>query len=131
MSDSILGRSDVIAFAPTTDPVSARAFYEGVLGLRLASDERPFALVFDVNGTMLRVTIMPEFKPQQFTILGWRVTDIQSTVDRLMAAGVEFLRYPGMNDTDPRGIWNPPSGARIAWFKDPDGNVLSLTEFPK
>ena len=128
-SESILGGSDVIAFAPTTDPARARAFYEGVLGLRLIAEEQPFALVFDANGIMLRVTTVRELKAQPFTILGWRVSDIESTVDRLVASGVEFLRFQGMNDADPRGIWNSPGGARIAWFKDPDGNVLSLTEF--
>ncbi|HEY2470964.1 MAG TPA: VOC family protein [Terracidiphilus sp.] len=131
MSDSILGGSNLIAFAPTTDPAKARAFYEGQLGLRLVADEKPFALVFDANGIMLRVTTVHELTPQQFTILGWRVPDIEGTVDRLSAAGVEFQRYKGMNDTDPRGIWNSPSGARVAWFKDPDGNVLGVTEFPK
>ena len=129
--DPILGRSEIVAFAPTTDAARARAFYEGVLGLRLVSDEKPFASVFDANGTMIRVTTVPELKPQPFTILGWRVANIEATVDRLAAAGVEFQRYKGMNDSDPRGIWNSPSGARVAWFKDPDGNVLSLTEFAK
>jgi catechol 2,3-dioxygenase-like lactoylglutathione lyase family enzyme len=129
--DPILGRSELVAFAPTTDAARARAFYEGVLGLRLVSDEKPFAIVFDANGTMIRVTTVPELKPQLFTILGWRVADIEATVDRLAAQGVEFQRYKGMNDSDPRGIWNSPSGARVAWFKDPDGNVLSLTEFAK
>ena len=128
-AESILGGSGVIAFAPTTDPAKARAFYEGVLGLRLVADEQPFALVFDANGIMLRVTTVHELKPQPFTILGWRVADIERSVDQLTAAGVRFERYPGMNDSDPRGIWNSPSGARIAWFKDPDGNVLSFTEF--
>jgi len=80
---------------------------------------------------MLRVTAVRELKPQQFTILGWRAADIEATIDRLAGAGVEFQRYKGMNDTDPRGIWNSPGGGRIAWFKDPDGNVLSLTQFPK
>ena len=131
MSESILGGSDLVAFAPTTDPAKARAFYEGTLGLRLAADEKPFALVFDANGTMLRVTTVHELKPQQFTILGWHVSDVESTVDRLTTAGVAFERFKGMNDSDPRGIWNSPSGARVAWFKDPDGNMLSLTEFPR
>ena len=128
-SESILGGSEIIAFAPTTDPAKARAFYEGVLGLRLVADEKPFALVFDANGTMLRVTTVRELKAQPFTILGWRVPDIESTIDKLAAAGVEFLRFQGMNDADPRGIWNSPGGARIAWFKDPDGNTISLTQF--
>src|SRR3954452_23904117 len=128
-STSILGGSEVIAFAPTTDPAKARAFYAGVLGLRLVADEKPFSLVFDMNGTMLRVTTVQELKPQQFTILGWRVADVEAVVDRLVAAGVSFERYPGLNDSDQRGIWNSPGGARIAWFKVPDGNVLSLTAF--
>jgi catechol 2,3-dioxygenase-like lactoylglutathione lyase family enzyme len=130
-SESILSGSEVIAFAPTTDPERARAFYGGVLGLRLVADEKPFALVFDLNGVMLRVTTVQELRPQPFTILGWRVPDIEATVDGLVSAGVEFLRFPGMNDADPRGIWNSPGGARIAWFKDPDGNALSVTEFNK
>jgi catechol 2,3-dioxygenase-like lactoylglutathione lyase family enzyme len=130
-SESILGGSELVAFAPTTDPEKARAFYEGVLGLRLVADEKPFALVFDANGIMLRVASVRELKPQVFTILGWNVADIESTVDQLTSAGVEFLRFSGMNDGDPRCIWNSPSGARVAWFKDPDGNALSLTQFPK
>jgi catechol 2,3-dioxygenase-like lactoylglutathione lyase family enzyme len=128
-NESILGGSNLIAFAPTTDPAKARAFYESTLGLRLVADEKPFALVFDANGIMLRVTTVHELKAQPFTVLGWRVVEIEGTVDKLVAAGVEFLRFQGMNDNDPRGIWNSPSGARIAWFKDPDGNVLSVTEF--
>ena len=128
-AESILGGSDLIAFAPTNKPENAREFYEGVLGLRLVADEKPFALVFDANGIMLRVTTVHELKPQQFTILGWNVPDIEAKVDALVSAGVEFLRFQGMNDSEPRGIWRSPGGARIAWFKDPDGNVLSLTEF--
>ncbi|MGC1422700.1 MAG: VOC family protein [Terracidiphilus sp.] len=127
--ESILGASELVAFAPTTDPAKARVFYEGALGLRLVADEKPFALVFDANGTMLRVTTVHELKPDPFTVLGWHVANIEETVDRLAAAGVEFNRYKGVNDADPRGIWNSPSGARVAWFKDPDGNVLSVTEF--
>lgn len=131
MYDSILGGSRLVAFVPTTDAAKARAFYEGVLGLRLVADEKPFALVFDANGTMLRVTTVHELKPDPFTVLGWDVEDIEATVDRLTAAGVEFNRYKGVNDGDARGIWNSPSGARVAWFKDPDGNVLGVTQFPK
>ena len=111
-----------MAFVATTDPQKARAFYEGVLGLRLVEDEKPFALVFDANGTMLRVTVVREHKPAQFTVLGWGVESIESTVERLTAAGAEFQRYPGINDSDPKGIWTAPGGARVAWFKDPDGN---------
>jgi catechol 2,3-dioxygenase-like lactoylglutathione lyase family enzyme len=100
-----------------------------VLGLRLVEDEKPFALIFDANGIMLRVTPVGEHKPVPFTILGWDVEAIETTVDELTAAGVEFLRFPGVNDTAPRPIWTSPTGARVAWFHDPDKNVLSLTQF--
>ena len=126
---SILGTCKLVAFVATTDSNKARAFYEGVLGLRLVEDEKPFALVFDANGTMLRVTVVREHKPAQFTVLGWGVESIENTVERLTAAGAEFQRYPGINDSDPKGIWTAPGGARVAWFKDPDGNVLSVTQF--
>ncbi len=129
MSDSILGASKIIAFVPVTDMEQAREFYESVLGLRLVTDEFPFALVFDANGTMLRVTPVSEHKPAPFTILGWQVDSITTTVDKLTAASITFLRFPRLNDDDPQGIWNAPGGAKIAWFKDPDGNVLSVTEF--
>jgi catechol 2,3-dioxygenase-like lactoylglutathione lyase family enzyme len=128
-SESILGASKLIAFVHITDWARARAFYEGVLGLRLVEEEKPFALVFDANGTMLRVTPGGEHQPAPFTVLGWAVEDIEATVERLTAAGVEFLRYPGLNDSGPHGIWTAPGGARVAWFHDPDGNVLSLTQF--
>lgn len=127
--DSILGGSKVVAFVPTTNPVKARAFYESILGLQLVADEPPFALVFDANGTMLRVTTVGEHHPAPFTVLGWEVDSIESTVERLTEAGVEFQRYPGLNDSGPLPIWNAPGGARIAWFHDPDKNVLSLTQF--
>jgi len=127
--NSILGGSKLVAFVPTTDPVKARAFYEGVLGLRMAEDDSPFALVFDANGTMLRVTPVGNFKPQPFTVLGWEVESIEETVQRLTAAGVVFERFPGLNDAHPLGIWAAPGGAQIAWFKDPDGNLLSITQF--
>jgi len=129
MAKSILGGSKLVAFAATTDAVKARAFYEDVLGLRLVEDAKPFALVFDANGTMLRVTTVAEHTPVPFTVLGWDVESIESTVEQLTAAGVVFQRYPGLNDSDPLGIWTSPSGARIAWFNDPDGNVLSVTQF--
>ena len=127
--ESILGTSKLVAFVATKDPSKARTFYEGVLGLRLVEDEKPFALVFDANGIMLRVTIVQEHNPAPFTVLGWDVASIEKTVERLTAAGVEFQRYAGLNDGDPKGIWTAPGGARIAWFKDPDGNVLSVTQF--
>ena len=129
MDGSILGGSKIMAFVHMTDWARARAFYEDVLGLRLVEEEKPFALVFNANGTMLRVTPGGEHKPAPGTVLGWEVEAIEDTVERLTAAGVQFLRYPGLNDSNPLGIWTSPSGARIAWFHDPDGNVLSLTQF--
>jgi catechol 2,3-dioxygenase-like lactoylglutathione lyase family enzyme len=127
--ESILGTGKLVAFVATTDSIRARAFYEGLLGLRLVEDEQPFALVLDANGVMLRVTAVHEHNPAPFTVLGWGVASIENTVEQLTSAGVEFQRYPGINDGDPKGIWNAPSGARVAWFKDPDGNVLSVTQF--
>lgn len=132
-SESILGTgtSRLMAFVPTTQPERAKSFYQDTLGLTLVSDERPFALVFEANGTMLRVTMVKEHAPVPFTVLGWQVEAIEPVVERLAKAGVQCIRYPGMNDGDPHGIWNSPSGARVAWFHDPDRNVLSVTEFPK
>ena len=92
----ILASSKLVAFVPTTDPVKARAFYEDLLGLRLVADEKPFALVFDANGTMLRATTVREHNPAPFTVLGWEVESIDSTVEQLTTAGVVFLRYPGL-----------------------------------
>lgn len=100
--DTVLGESKLVAFVPTTDPARARRFYEEVLGLRLVADDAPFALVFDANGTMLRVTSVREHVAAPFTVLGWEVESIDRVVERLSAAGVEFLRYPGLNDNDPQ-----------------------------
>lgn len=123
----MLVNSKLVAFVCTTDAARARAFYGGTLGLQLL-EESPFALVFDANGTMLRVTPIPELTPAKFTVLGWEVPDIDESVRRLVAAGATFNRYPGL-DQDRHGIWLSPSGAQVAWFQDPDGNVLSLTQF--
>lgn len=119
--------SRLIAFVPTKDAKKARQFYEGVLGLRFVSEDQ-FALVLDANGIMVRVAIVAEFKPQQFTVLGWEVSDIKKEVARLHGQGVHFEEY-GIPGQDEQGIWSSPSGAKVAWFKDPDGNVLSLTQF--
>ena len=115
-----------MAFVATADGARARAFYEETLGLRVTSDD-DFALALDANGTMLRVQKVPRVEPRPFTALGWQVADIAARVDALAARGVRFTRYAGM-DQDERGVWRSPSGARVAWFEDPDGNVLSLTQ---
>ena len=122
----MLGAFDLVAFVHVTDVTRARAFYDGVLGLTLTEDT-PFALVFDANGTTLRVTPVEGHKPLAGTVLGWAVDDIAATIGELTARGVEFTRYDGM-EQDELGVWKAPSGAKVAWFKDPDGNLLSLTE---
>ena len=126
---SVLGAHQIIAFVATRDPVRAKAFYGDTLGLRLASEELPFALVFDAHGTMLRVTVVQELAPAKYTVLGWQVPDIVATANDLLNAGVKLERFKGLHDQDERGIWTSPSGARVAWFKDPEGNLLSLTQF--
>jgi catechol 2,3-dioxygenase-like lactoylglutathione lyase family enzyme len=125
----MLGNADLIAFVPTRDPQRSRRFYEQTLGLEFVSED-PFALVFRAHGVMLRivnVSNVKDFSPAPFTILGWRVSSAESTVRALLENGIEFERFPGM-DQNPLGIWRSPSGAQVAWFKDPDGNVLSITE---
>lgn len=119
--------ADVIAFVSTADMARARAFYADVLGLAL-TDENPFALVFDANGTMLRVTATDAVVKATYTVLGWRVGDIVASARELSGHGVELVRYDGMGQ-DELGIWTTPSGDRVAWFRDPDGNTLSLTQF--
>jgi catechol 2,3-dioxygenase-like lactoylglutathione lyase family enzyme len=116
----------VVAFVATSDAQRARAFYEGVLGLRVISDD-DFALALDSNGTTVRVTKMRETRALGYTVLGWEVADIASSVRGLDDRGVKFERYAHF-EQDELGIWTAPSGARVAWFKDPDGNVLSLTQ---
>ena len=122
-----LANLDVIAFVSTTDPARAETFYADTLGLQLVN-KSPFALVFDAHGTMLRVSIVEELHPAPNTILGWAVADVSDAARVLEARGVVFLRYEGMRQND-QGIWQSPSGAQIAWFMDPDENVLSLTQF--
>jgi catechol 2,3-dioxygenase-like lactoylglutathione lyase family enzyme len=126
MPDStMLGSTNIVAFVPTKDPVKSRAFYEGTLGLRFVKDDG-FAMVFDANGIMVRVS-KAEFTPAQFTILGWQVTDIEKTAAELQAKGVQFERF-GFFEQDPLGIWTAPTGDKVAWFKDPDGNILSVSQ---
>ena len=122
-----LREQPLIAFVATCDPDRAKKFYRDTLGFRLVSEELPFALVFDANGTMLRVTVVKKLKPAGFTVLGWQVSDIILAAKALAKAGVQFERYPGMTQ-DELGVWSSPSGAKVAWFKDPDGNTLSISE---
>ena len=124
----MLGDCAVIAFVATTDAPRSRRFYEATLGLRCVADE-PYALVFDCCGTMLRVSRVEKLAPAPFTVLGWKVADIHSAVTVLSGRGVTFERFPGM-EQDNLGIWSSPGGALVAWFKDPDANLLSLTQYP-
>jgi predicted enzyme related to lactoylglutathione lyase len=123
----VLASSEVIAFASTTNLARARTFYETVMGLPV-TDANAYACVFDANGTMLRITAVAEVATAGYTVLGWRVADIDETVSRLVSRGVVFAHYDGV-EQDAHGVWTTPSGDRIAWFTDPDGNVLSLTQF--
>jgi catechol 2,3-dioxygenase-like lactoylglutathione lyase family enzyme len=118
-----------VAFVPATDLGRARDFYEGVLGLPV-QDVSGFACVFRVGPITLRVTKVGELTPPPFTVFGWEVAAIHETAAGLAGRGVEFVRYDGM-DQDRAGVWTAPGGAQVAWFRDPDGNVLSLTQLPR
>jgi len=122
----MLAASAIVAFVATSDPSRAKAFYRDVLGLLLISEDE-YALVFDANGTMLRVAIAREVVLAPYTVLGWQVDDIAATVRALAAKGVTFERYAWMEQND-LGIWSAPSGAKVAWFKDRDGNLLSVSQ---
>ena len=125
----MLANSSLIAFVATQDLERARVFYGAALGLALNS-ESPFALEFDAAGTMLRITGVAEINAAPYTVLGWRVANIREAVAALARKGIVFELYAGMLQ-DGLSIWSSPSGVLVAWFKDPDGNVLSLTEFPE
>ncbi|MGB7823743.1 MAG: VOC family protein [Candidatus Sulfotelmatobacter sp.] len=122
----MLGSTNIVAFVPTKDAGKARAFYEGVLGLRFVKDDG-FAMVLDANGIMMRVARVPRFTPAQFTILGWEVADIGKMVVGLQEKGVHCEKF-GFFEQDELGIWTAPTGDKVAWFKDPDGNVLSISQ---
>jgi catechol 2,3-dioxygenase-like lactoylglutathione lyase family enzyme len=116
-----------MAFAGTTKPEQARRFYEDLLGLTLMADE-PMSIVYDCNGTMLRIAKVQALTPPGHTALGWIVADVRSKVTELERKGVAFQRYPGL-EQDELGICAFPDGTQVAWFQDPDGNTLSLTQF--
>jgi catechol 2,3-dioxygenase-like lactoylglutathione lyase family enzyme len=122
----VLAGAELVAFLPTVDADRARRFFEDVVGLPLL-EQTPFACVFQAPNAVLRVTVVPELTAAQYTVLGWRVPDVQAAARELGERGIEPLRYDGMTQ-DQLGIWQAPSGARVLWFSDPDGNVLSLTQ---
>jgi len=122
-----LGEADLIAFVPTKDMAKARPFYEKTLGLKLEGSS-PVACAFRANGVLLRLIAVEQLTPYPFTVLGWSVEDIATTVAELTASGVVFERFEGV-EQDALGVWRSPGGAQVAWFKDPDANTLSLTQF--
>lgn len=123
----MLGSHNIVAFVITTDPARAKAFYGDTLGLEYVSQD-DFAVVFNANGVHIRVTIMRGHTPANHTVLGWNVPDISAAVKELTAAGVSFEKYSFL-EQDELGVWTAPGGAaKVAWFKDPDGNVLSVSQ---
>ncbi len=125
----MLSSSRMIGFVPTTDSKRAREFYENKLGFQFVSDDA-FALVMRAGDTMIRVAKVKEFTPAAYTVLGWEARDIKALVSWLKARGVIFEKYPFVQDQE-LAIWTAPTGDRVAWFKDPDGNVLSVSQHQK
>jgi catechol 2,3-dioxygenase-like lactoylglutathione lyase family enzyme len=125
----MLRSSSIIAFVATQNPARAKAFYEEILGLRLLNDES-FAIVFDANGIMLRVQKVEHSAPPAYTSLGWMVDDILAEIEIMSERGVMFEDYPGLTQEE-TGICKFSDGTQVAWFKDPDGNLLSVTQHAK
>ena len=124
----MLATEKLVAFGATTDGKRSARFYGSVLGLPVRSDD-DFAIVFDANGVELRLQKVDRLTPHPFTALGWQVADVARVLERLSAAKVRPERYAWL-DQDAAGVWQAPSGARVAWFKDPDGNLLSVAQYP-
>ena len=125
----MLSDAPLVSLIPTVDLDEARAFYADILELPLV-EQNEYAAVFEVAGRMLRITVTEGFTPQPFSIIGWEVDDIAGTAGALQQRGVPFERYAGIEQDD-SGIWTAPgTGSRVAWFLDPDGNVLSLVQSP-
>ena len=122
----MIGKFALTAFLATSNPRRAKVFYEKTLGLRLVDDDK-FALVFDAAGVPLRIQKVSELRPQAFTSLGWQVQNIRRLITGLLKKGVVLERYEFLEQDD-WGVWLAPSGTRVAWFKDPDGNLLSVSE---
>jgi catechol 2,3-dioxygenase-like lactoylglutathione lyase family enzyme len=122
----MLAAGKLIGFVPTTDSNRSRKFYEDKLGFKFVSDDQ-FALVMQAGESMIRIVKGAKFTPAQYTVMGWEVTDIEATVKWLTGRGVTFEKYPFVQDQK-LGIWTTPNGDKVAWFKDPDGNVLSLSQ---
>jgi len=122
---SVLASAKPGAFLCTRDRATAKEFYGGTLGFFMTYEDE-YALVFDLNGTALRISPLKNFTPQPFTVLGWQVDDVPATVKALTQAGVAFARFDGL-EQDGLGMWSPGGDIKVAWFKDPDGNLLSVS----
>jgi len=122
----MLSSGKLVGFVPTKNAQAARAFYENKLGFPFVSDD-PYALVVRAGETMIRVAKAQEFTPAPYTVMGWEVDDIEAVVRWLQGRGVVFEKYPCVQNRE-LGIWTTPSGDKVAWFKDPDGNVLSVSQ---
>ena len=122
----MLAAGKLVGFVPTKDSTRSREFYEGKLGFKFVSDDQ-FALVMQAGKSMIRIAKAGKFTPAQYTVMGWEVTDIEAVVKWLSGRGVAFEKYPFVQDQK-SGIWTTPNGDKVAWFKDPDGNVLSLSQ---
>jgi catechol 2,3-dioxygenase-like lactoylglutathione lyase family enzyme len=130
MTAGPLAKYSIVAFATIVEVERAKSFYRDTLGLPLMSEEPRFALVFDANGTMVRLGMAKKLPEAHGTVLGWQVPEIEVAVRQLSERGVRFERFDGLTQDD-RGIWTSPTGAKVAWFRDPDGNILSLSEHPE
>jgi catechol 2,3-dioxygenase-like lactoylglutathione lyase family enzyme len=120
----MLNSSKMTGFVLTKDYDKARAFYEGKLGFEFVSLDQ-FALVMKTEQNMIRISKVADFTPLQSTVLGWDVEDIAAVAKWLAGRGVATEKYPFVQDKE-LGIWSAPGGAKVAWFKDPDGNVLGM-----
>ena len=126
---SLPANAPPVTFVITADRARSKPFYAGVLGLRVLGED-DHAVTFDLgNRTPMRLTTVPGHKASGHTVLGWHVADIGTAVRDLKAKGAEFQVYDGYGQ-DGDGVWSSPGGgAKVAWFTDPDGNILSLTQF--
>jgi catechol 2,3-dioxygenase-like lactoylglutathione lyase family enzyme len=122
----VLETSEAVAFLPSEDLARSEQFFAGTLNLAVVS-RSPFACVFQVGGTTLRVTKVDELRPQPFTVFGWLVADVRGVIRQLRTRGTDLVRYEGLDQDDDR-IWTTPGGDLVAWFQDPDGNLLSMTQ---
>jgi len=122
----MLSNAKLLAFVPTIQPEKAKAFYGSKLGLTLLSEDK-FALEFSSNGVTIRVTTVQSLTPHPFTVMGWDVKNISELVKALSGNGIKFEKYDFL-EQDSLGVWTAPGGTKVAWFKDPDGNLLSLSQ---